>query len=59
MDPQHAIHPQRVPKMKKERCADLTHLAHLEELANLGDFGEFVHLADVLNVTSPAEGAPT
>ena len=41
---------------KKERWADLTHLAHVEELAN---FRDFAHLADVLNITSPAEGVPT
>ena len=44
---------------KKKRWADLTHLAHFEELANFKDFGDFAHLADVLNITSPAERMPT
>ena len=43
---------------KKEHWADLTHLAHFEELANFRDFRDSAHLADVLNITSPAEGVP-
>ena len=57
MDAQRPIYPQRV--RKKKRWADLMHVAHFEELANFGDFGDFAHLADVLNITSPAEGVPT
>ena len=37
---------------KKEHWADLTHLAHF------ADLGDFAHMADVLNITSPAEGVP-
>ena len=44
---------------KKERWADLAHLAHFEELAEFANFADFAHLADALNITSPAEGVPT